>query len=252
MLFKLNLCIDRYMAPIKRPFKTKIAEPKIFKHPTIGKNKYSLYLKNVSKLGEKEVGLYSFPGQGIRDISFGREKTHVNFSHKRIEFLYHTFSEHYPKDIAKEIISRASLLHTHVIEENKLGTGKEVLTALPSHLDIVETIGHYKKTKHSYDIIGVVDEHGKDCGYTVLKINKEKLKNIMKSISFEKPNSKSRSVLNWNPIVQYIDKVANKKMGHGIKTSIDMYRILPEIGFEIYFTPMHGYKLDNKFNYIKE
>ena len=220
----------------------RILKPKIFKQSTIGKNKWDFALRSTNHLGTREVALYSFPGKKPIDVSFGRDENKVTLAHKRVERIYKEGTRNLSKTQGKQRTSRAGILHTHIADGTKY-------VALPSVDDILTTIDKYNRTRHGYELIGVVDQNKNRLGYTTLKINIPKIKQLREDLLMNEFND---FVYGSKNNVTLLDKISLSIHGHTIKTKIDLYKLLPELGFEIYFTPMNGYKLDKAYNYVKK
>jgi hypothetical protein len=204
-------------------------KPVIFKKSRIGRNKFEETLRKDSQIKSKEIQLLSIPGKKIQDVSLDRHKNHVGKNTGKFEkLLNQKFLENLKKK--KNIENKAQLLHTHITKKNF--NKEEYGTALPSKSDIVSFITDRQKTI-KYQIIGVIDpKSGRSIGFTTIKIDKVK-------ITPEQFNLK---------ISQYLNK-SNIKNAEYKK---HIFQMLPSLGIKIVFTPENGYRLDNRFNYVKE
>jgi hypothetical protein len=222
----------------------RVQKPKIYKYPSIGRNKFESTLRNTPFLDTREVALYSYPGRKPINVSFGRNEDKVSLDHKKIEIEYKTNSRNLSKNKSRLRTSKGLILHTHILVRG------DRHIALPSIEDILTAITKYNRTRHGYEIIGVIDENKNVLGYTTLKIDISKIKKLKEDLYINEFNDLIYGVKKNKPTL--LDKISILVSGHPIKTKVDLYKLLPELGFEIYFTPMPGYKLDNNFNYIKK
>ncbi len=212
--------------PLRKPIS--VPEPRIFKYSAIGRNKFSKKLKLDPEINQKETALLILPGKnGIHEIARERRKKAVVVDDQKLENNLNNF---FLKMHSKGILNfrnRARILHTHIMDYKKVIKGVEKFVALPSISDIKDLMNSYQRLRHGYEIIGVFDSKRNECGYTVIKINREKIsKDNLKFIADLKENSQGDKEI--------------------------LYSRLSRMGLEIYFTPVPGYKLDRNFNYVKE
>ncbi|GEM_PF-3958264 len=218
------------MQLIKRPII--VPKPKIFKHPSFGKIKFSEKLKSDPEINKTETAFLILPGKkGMHEIGINRKKTSLNIDEPKVEAKLKEFAKKMNLRGIINLEKKGSIiLHTHILDYKKGIKGKEKYVALPSLSDIKHLILTFPKFKQAYEIIGVFDTNRNECGYTTIKITPQ-----MQDIISKKNNI----IIN--------DKLYNQEDGKEI-----LYSHLSRQGLEIYFTPMPGYKLDKNFNYVKD
>ena len=204
-------------------------KPVIKKPSRIGRNKFKEILEKDKQIKSKEIQLLSVPGKKIEDVSAQRHKNKVGKDIGKFERL---LNQKFIEDAKRKnnIENKAQLLHTHIIRKNL--KKEEYGTALPSKSDIISFITDRSKSI-KYQIIGVIDpKSGKSIGFTTLKIDPVK-------ITPDKFNQR---------ISQYL----NRKNINSAEYKKHIFQMLPSLGIKIVFTPEAGYRLDKKFNYVKE
>ncbi len=205
-------------------------KPVIFRKSKIGKNKFENVLKKDADIKNKEIQLLSVPGKGIHDVSNNRQKNHVGKNTAKLErILNEKIKENIRRKI-RNLENRAQLLHTHITKRNS--KREEYGIALPSLSDIVSFIKDRKRTI-KYQIISVIDpKNGRPIGYTTIRINNIKV--------------------TPEQFIEKINPYLNSKNKKNAEYKIHLFEMLPSLGMEIVFTPETGYRLDNRFNYIRE
>lgn len=192
--------------------------------------KFSKKIKETPEFKKKELALASIGSKlgKLIDISKIREEKKVILKQEKIsELLNNYFVESYKKK-GKALKSNLILLHTHIEQKNN-NNKKSTHTALPSKTDITNLSIMVNKFNQKYEVIPVLSKKGKEKGYTIIKVrDKNKIQKINQK-DLEK---------------RLIDKKVNEK--------IKIYNLLEEIGLEIYFSPMPGYRLNKNFNYVRK
>jgi len=219
-------------------------KPKIIPKSRIGKNKFEKVLKEANKT---ESSFYKHPGEKIVNVTKDKNRTYKPVNFERYEKL---FNEINTKKL--KLKEKGTFFHTAVFNPE----AKKIIssgTAIPNLNTFIDSIFNYPKTKHGYEVIGVVNPKGKVLGYTTIKINPVFMKNIQKKIDeyMVKEKVSLREAKNqFTRIFTHMlfDKEKITKRRDNYK--IDFYKLLEKYKFEVYFTPESGYTLDKQLNYV--
>jgi len=119
--------------------------------------------------------------------------------------------------------------------------------AIPDLFSLIDSMFKYPKTRHGYDVMAVVSPEKKVLGYTTVKINHAFMKKIL-------PEIENKTIKNRNDFTRKIVHLLSNMEGNikNKETVFNVLKVLEKIGFEVYFTPEKGYKLDKEYRFIKE
>jgi hypothetical protein len=222
-------------------------KPNIKPKSKIGKNKFKKEKKYIVKNPDRNINsilFYKYPGEKSKLILGDRFDYFKVIDIRKFKEMFSDLKS------KKDLRNRSSFFYFQKFDSRKKSFG----SCLPKISSFIDSLFKYPTTKHKYEVIAIINPKNKVIGYTTIKLNKKYMERITKKISDMREKGESLiSIRNkLNRIVK--DKLSTLNTSNRNKTNADLnlYSILLNLGFEIYFTPETGYKLDKNFNFVKE
>lgn len=213
----------------------------------IGKDKFKREIKSLNKNPEAEINkilFYKHPGEKSKQILKDRFDYFRVIDLKQFENIFSTVKS------KKDLRDRSSLFYFQRFDSRK----GNFTSSLPKISSFIDFLFKYPTTKHRYEIIAVTNPKNKVIGYTTIKVNKAYMERITEIIDEMKKKGKHLIEIRnkLNRIVK--NKLSNKYKDakNNLPPEIKFHKLLLSLGFEIYFTPETGYKLDNNFNFVPD
>lgn len=234
----------------------KRATPKIIPKPKIGKDKFKAEIKaleNIQLTNLRDVAYYKAPGEKSYNITGDRLSPFTVVNNKKFDLIFQDIGRKRAlKGKTNDVKEKGSLFYFKLYNPSikpKYNKGN----AIPDLGLFIDSIFKYPRTKHGYEVIAVVNPEKKVLGYTTIKINHVFMKNMVTEIN--KAIFENKSLLKKRiDMARYLVNKASTMEGNvkNKETVFNVLKILEKLGFEIYFTPEKGYKLDKDFNYVLE
>ncbi len=230
--------------------------PRIIPKPKIGRDKYLSEIDSLKKIdinNLRKITFYKHPGEKAINVSGDRLNSFSVINNKRYDVIFKNILEkRLSKKRTKDIRQKGSLFYFKLQDSSKNPKFNKG-NAIPDLFLFIDGIFKYSKTKHGYEVIAIVNPEKKVLGYTTIKINHVFMKNITQEI--QKSISENKSLLETRKkITRFLVHKASTMEGNkkNKKTVFNVLNILKKFGFEVYFTPENGYRLDKNFNFVPE
>jgi len=234
----------------------KKAKPRIIPKPKIGKDKFITEIKaleNIQLTNLRDVAFYKHPGEKSYNISGDRLNHFTVVNNKKFDLIFQDIGKKRAlKGKTNDVREKGSLFYFKLYNPS-IKPKNNKGNAIPDLGLFVDSIFKYPRTKHGYEVMAIINPEKKVLGYTTIRINPVFMKNMVTEIN--KSILENKSLLQKRAeIGRYLVHKAASMEGNvkNRKTVFNVLKILEKLGFEVYFTPERGYKLDKDYNYVLE
>ncbi len=224
--------------------------PKVKGLPKIGKPKFSTEIKSLENIDVNrlnKISFYKAPGEKTVNITGDRLNSFTVIDSKKFDAIFKNINQKRTNAGKESLDKKKGTIFYFKLQDPKLKGRYNNGNAIPDLFSLIDSMFKYPKTRHGYDVMAVVSPEKKVLGYTTVKINHAFMKKIL-------PEIENKSVKNRDNFTRKMVHLLSNMQGNikNKETVFNVLKVLDKIGFEVYFTPEKGYKLDKEYRFVRE
>lgn len=224
--------------------------PKVKALPRKGKSKFTKEIKSLENIDInrlREVAFYKAPGEKAISITGDRASSFTVVNSAKFDAIFKNINQKRQLKRKKPLDKEKGTIFYFKLQVPKLKGRYNNGNVVPDLGLLIDSMFKYPKTRHGYDVMAIVNPDKKVLGYTTIKINHAFMKRFL-------PELENKSVKNRNDFTRKMVHLLSNMEGNvkNKETVFNVLKVLEKIGFEVYFTPEKGYKLDKEYRFVRE